>query len=799
MIVHNTDVALRNLTKYKLQTTISILSMAIGIVALAVVHSYVQTRLQPPPLAKMPYYDRACQLTIDSLHAERPENYIAVNSIKGDVFRALAEGGEFQCLESGLIYTDDYLTVLETYFNVKDSLMRKSFEKTLAMEPSYANFVGLRSARTGKVIGKLRPGEAIISETTARKIFGKENPVGKTVRLQWAFSLTIADVYVNHGCEYLPFPNSLLYAFPEGLSQDDREGLMVIWQMQGVLKKGCTPEQLEREANLRLNPLGWKAKVEWTTEAYSVTVRDARTMRTLSYLLAALILTAACIGFLRMQLQLFWMRKREMTLRIVNGAKRWDLFVLLMTEVGMVVVSAVAVALLLGLWLEPFINMLFINKHRDADILVAEHVLPYSAVLGLGLAAVFSLVVWFTLSRICRHDYNLAAGMRGARSHTFRNTMLWLQVSVGMLFVSVALFTAYACERMSQKYVLPEDDAPYRQSIFMQTTMAEDQRRLNKALAELPDVSQVIPSIITQEWFEEIRQRRDSLVKKYDWGIDIFKVYETWGTALLDFYRVETDWLRPELKGERCILIQEDMYAILEKEGVLANGILTQGLRQGRGSYPVAGTFKQMVFGEKEGFDQFRFIVMEPEVMQTEYILVPRPGHYDTLWSEVHQTIERLEPTVVKPMATNLYDRQGAEIEMLRNVRTAGWILGGMALLICLMGIYSTISLDTRARRKEVAIRKINGAKTGDIATLFARLYVLMIALALLVTLPLVAILWHFLDQAYYFDGLKFETPTVMGIAAAGCLMVILAIALIVGWHVRHIMRVNPAEMIAKE
>ncbi len=799
MLVHNTNVALRNLTKYKLQTTISILSMAIGIVTLAIVHSYVQTRLQPPPLAKMPYFDRAVRFTFDSLHVERSENDYVVYSIRGDAFRALAEGGEFQCLESDLVYSDEYMTKCEVLFNVKDSLMRKSMEKCAAMEPSYANFVGLRSARTGKTIGKLRPGEAIISEPTARKIFGKENPVGKTIRIQWAFSLTIADVYVNPGCEYLPHPNSLLYAFPENLSQDDREGMMTLWQLQGVLKKGCTPEQLEQEVNVRLKPLGWKAKVERMADAYSVLVRDARTMRTLSYLLAALILTAACIGFLRMQLQLFWMRKREMTLRIVNGAKRRDLFVLLMTEVGMVVGSAVAVALLLGLWLEPFVNTLFINQNRDADMVVAQHVLPHSAVIGLGLAAVFALVVWVALSHICRHDYNLAAGMRGARSHTFRNTMLWVQVSVGMLFVSVALFTAYACERMSQMYVLPEDDAPYRQSIYMETHLAEDEARLNKALAELPDVAQVIPSVITQVAFMEITLKSDSLVPKYKWGIDYFYVYETRGTALLDFFRVETNWLRPELKGERCILIQEDMYAILEKEGVLADGILTQNRRRGLTSYPVAGTFKQMVFGVKEGFQQFRFIVMEPDVMRTEYILVPRPGHYDTLWNEVHQTIERLEPTIVKPMATNLYDLRGAKIEMLRGVRTAGWILGGMALLICLMGIYSTISLDTRARRKEVAIRKINGAKTGDIATLFARIYVLMIALALLVALPLAAILWHFLDQAYYFGGLRIHTLTVMGIAAAGCLAVILAIALIVGWHVRHIMRVNPAEMIAKE
>ncbi len=47
MFLHNLKIALRNLAKYKQQTTITVLSMAIGIVVLAAVHSFITTNLRP--------------------------------------------------------------------------------------------------------------------------------------------------------------------------------------------------------------------------------------------------------------------------------------------------------------------------------------------------------------------------------------------------------------------------------------------------------------------------------------------------------------------------------------------------------------------------------------------------------------------------------------------------------------------------------------------------------------------------------------------------------------------------------
>ncbi len=803
MLSHNLKIALRNLAKYKLQTLISVLSIAIGIVALAVAHSYVQTQLTLPPLYTTPHFDRVYRLglvNLDSLHTEEQEPESGFN---GEALRAVKAGGKLHSVEGELIFYSQIFSHSDCHFNLGDSLERVSEEGMMPVVASYPNYAGYVSAITGKPIARLRPGEVIISELRARKIFGDLNPVGAVLtQKMWSsgkrenITFTVADVYANPGRNGWPNSTTMMYAIDEEEIGRNGEKDYTQWLTDVVLKEGCTPEQLEQEINPRLAPLGWKVKADWLKEHREGMIQHINTMRTLGYLMGVLILLAACIGFLRMQLQLFRMRRRELSLRIVNGAKRRNLFSLLMTEVAVVLLAAVTLALLFGQWLEPFINTLHENTGDAMDIRTVEHLLAYSAIIGAVLLLLIGTVVWFALRNICRSAYNLAEGMRGERSHTFRNVMLGLQITVGMLFVSVALFIALMCDRLSDAYVLPEDDRRYRESILVTSNKVDNSPALNDALHELPDVAQMISYDVCFPRFAET-ERSDSLQKKVEWAHSIHRGIHTADTAYINYFNVQTTWLRPELKNGECsILLQEETYAELDSMGVLANGVLTWG----RHPIPVAGTFKDVELNVKREWGQYRFIIIEPrrKWYGCNNILIPKPGKYGVLWNEVEATVARLEPTLVLTVVFNLYDKEGAQIELLSNVRKAGWILGGVALLVCMMGIYSTIVLDTRARRKEVAIRKINGAKPKDIALIFARLYILLSVLGMLVAFPLAFVLQHYyLDTNYYADD-KDTLPTVR-LVFTGCFTVILSIALIVAWQVRSIMRINPAEMVAKE
>ena len=111
-----------------------------------------------------------------------------------------------------------------------------------------------------------------------------------------------------------------------------------------------------------------------------------------------------------------------------------------------------------------------------------------------------------------------------------------------------------------------------------------------------------------------------------------------------------------------------------------------------------------------------------------------------------------------------------------------------------MLGIYSAVTLDTEYRRKEMAIRKINGAGIRQIAILFARLYIVLLFSTAILAFPLVGVLLHFFSQMYA----SFVEVGVLFYSSI-FLVVVLLTVVTVYVRIRNIARINPAEVIKRE
>ena len=124
-------------------------------------------------------------------------------------------------------------------------------------------------------------------------------------------------------------------------------------------------------------------------------------------------------------------------------------------------------------------------------------------------------------------------------------------------------------------------------------------------------------------------------------------------------------------------------------------------------------------------------------------------------------------------------------------------IVGFMAVVviaISLLGLYAAITLDTEYRRKEMAIRKVNGAGLKDIVFIFARLYIWILMITAALAFPIVYVILIFFKMTYaiFIDtGVLFYAGIFVGVS--------LIIALTVGFRIYLITKVNPAEIIRKE
>ena len=184
-----------------------------------------------------------------------------------------------------------------------------------------------------------------------------------------------------------------------------------------------------------------------------------------------------------------------------------------------------------------------------------------------------------------------------------------------------------------------------------------------------------------------------------------------------------------------------------------------------------------------------------------EIIVQPKKGAYDRVFADLKDVMHRINPKPLEQRVLNLRKSLDEAIFIYEVMQRGSWILSSICLVICLMGIWSTIALDTRSRQKEVALRKVHGAKRKDIILLFGRLYLWLIAVATIVSAPLIIIFTTLLKQwasSSVSSSVADQLSPVLPILASLALTVFI-IALIVGHHIRTVMKVKPAEMIAKE
>lgn len=794
MLLHNLKVALRNILKYKVQTLGSILSLAIGMVTLATVHSFLQN-FRMASINHEPYYDRVYNLRFDSIQKRQSENSIRIN---GDIVRAVKANGGPRCIEQGPYAPNGMLTGGWAEFTLNGKTRRKMQLDAVPLDRNYPNFVGIRSAITGEKIKVLGPHDAIINEKQAKQIFGDKNPVGASIRLSkdyGNYQLRLVDVYQDLS---LTEQNSSAFFYSPWELEDMDLNQFYAVALYVVLKEGCTPQQLEAEVNSRLKPLGLKVKTEKLKDRLNEEYSTVAIACSITYLIGSLILLAAIIGFLRMQTQLFWMRRREISLRITNGATRLQLFSMFATEVVVIVLMAYLVAVLMGSWICDYLA-----RPQFAEITselgTVSHLYLYSLVIGLVVMMLCLAIIWIVLSRICKRTQALESGMRRSHNHWFRNTMLGVQVMISMFFLGVTFCLLCWVGKMADFNHIPDDERAYKQSLFLQTNAAENGQRLRDKLIHLPQVERWMPYSWGFWKVNELAENEE--FSKAAWQGDPYASYGnvtnycfriTSDTSYLDFFKIKVNW-KPKANRKKCILVNEKLYKQMRQHHVAPNDILTVDEMD---SYQIAGTFQSIPYQGSFKTDIYSFIVIDPKEAYgaTHYILVAKPGEYKEMQIAVDRMIQKLEPAVVKPMSSNLRDYMARRMFALEILQNIAWILAIVSLAICLISIFSTVMLDTQTRKKEVAIRKVNGALIKDITKLFGRTYLVITLIAMV--FAVVAVLLFHIVLSQTFDMVEINPAFPISLSVV---LVIGFIAAIIACQVRKIMKVDPSEILVKE
>lgn len=170
---------------------------------------------------------------------------------------------------------------------------------------------------------------------------------------------------------------------------------------------------------------------------------------------------------------------------------------------------------------------------------------------------------------------------------------------------------------------------------------------------------------------------------------------------------------------------------------------------------------------------------------------------HDGKWKELKNRIDSIFSREYPEVRYKLYNTEEEYAGYLKSEDALIKLLSFVAMvcvLIAAFGIFSLITLSCEQRRKEIAVRKVNGATIRDILIMFVKEYMLLLVIAGVIAFPVGYVLmkrWleNYVEQTVISAWIYF--------AIFGGIMIVIFAC--IGWRVWQAARQNPAEVIKSE
>jgi ABC-type antimicrobial peptide transport system permease subunit len=200
--------------------------------------------------------------------------------------------------------------------------------------------------------------------------------------------------------------------------------------------------------------------------------------------------------------------------------------------------------------------------------------------------------------------------------------------------------------------------------------------------------------------------------------------------------------------------------------------------------YPVKGLF---------------FLLQRKQEVLTPYQYVyikTKPENHDKAILHLKTVLENVKTGEVAP-GKQIIELQDIQNEFNKPERTLFRIFGFLSVICILVvsfGIYSLVTLTIEQRKKEIAIRKINGAEIRDILVLFIRSYLLLIVAGNVLALP---VAYFFINR--WLENYVYRTTLSWWLFALVFVTTCLIVLLSIFEKVRAAAKENPAEVVKSE
>lgn len=792
--------AFRSLMKNKIFSSINIVGLAVGMAACLLILQYVSFHLS---------FDRF-NANIDNLYRVVNDRYQNGKLVQHGTITYSAIGKALQ---------DDYPEVTnharvnpfsKTIIITNDKKIGD--QNVIAVDNSFLSMFSYPLLDGDKGTALLQPYEALLTETTAAKIFNLRDKdfssvVGKSIQLgsdstPYKITGVLKDAPENSHLKFDALVSySTIYTGPNAYKEADYDFTQSDFWHYIQLKSGTDYRQLNAKLDAFSQRHFQGAKVSGSDEKFYLQplskahlysdfeyeIGETKSSTTVWGLLiiALLIIVIAWVNYINLTTAKSLERAKEVGIRKVAGATKQQLIHQFLSEAVIINIIALAIALFTVFLVQNGFNKL-VQYELSLSYLFEKTFSGYSiSYLVIALIIAGILISGFYPSFVLS-SFRPILVLKGKFTTSKKGVGLRKALVIGQFAITIALITGSFVVYKQMNFMNTQDLGMNISQILVvrppeltswDSTFITRENSFTESLKQLPNVegattSWNIPGGETGRSFNVRRIDQDSTTS-----------YSMRHTAIssgyIDLYKMKlaagrdftyTDF-NPNFGKLRNLLVNESAVKLLGYKS--AADVIGKTIVRGKKQWDIIGVIKD--YHQKSLRYAVEPTMLFPAYSTNSFISVKvNTGNLSSTITSIKKQFESFFPG-------NLFDYFFLDErfnEQYTNEKLFGKVFAlfsGFAIFIACLGLFGLALFATTQRTKEIGIRKVLGASVASIITLLSKDFIRLVVIAFVIAAPVAWFVMHkWLDDFAYrisISGWIF--------LAAGVLAVIIAIGTI--------------------
>ena len=659
------------------------------------------------------------------------------------------------------------------------------------------------------------PEHALITQECANRIFGKQNPVGKTLTIG-KNTVTIRGVIQPPACksvfhfDMLVHEKAARYGTTAMLFQLlPSVDLKAVNQASGIfrkLKRGTLSQSIEF---VTVKDLYFNKPRNVKPFEKNCLVFGSSDYLNILFIVAILLLFVGILNFVNLYMVYMMKRNKEYGIKKVFGLQKWPLFVQIWTENVIIAFWALMFA-----WLIVEITQVPVARLMDTEM----HYTWFDLQLSLGF--LFGMPVLTSIYPYIRYQYmspitSMRAIATDRQSIITRMAFLCIQYMVTFVLV---VFSLYLNSHFRFLINTPPGfrtesilEAPIVESGFSVVAgedITETVKRYNAHLEAIVRKMDECPDILAWTSSDNILLEREFKMTIYndkDEATECVRIYaDEKFFQVYDLKLVEGQL--PEMSQfsqTAAILNQAAMKALGYKhldeafiranegfgQAIDTNGNLTE---YGKTLFPVTAVVEDYYPGHiTEGVKPI--IILPGRIPGNKTLVHIAKGKEKEVLEYLKNAVrevygkDELEYSWMEDQVKTIYDED-------RRVATIYIIFALIAIGIACLGLFGISLFDIRRRYREIAIRKAHGAGMKDLYQLLFKKYLTVLGVSFVIATP---IAYYAIHQ--YTADYVVKAPVSIGIFVLALLLVTAISMGTLYWQIRKAANIDPATVMKTE